>query len=117
MERCWFESSQGCQMTVEKFPLSDRDKFMVKMWNGGSGLPADIAATVHKYGLISKKQREVLEKATRKNVRQNWWSYYNKEGYKDFGPRTGPSYTVREDYDESDYEIGAYELCVGEWGD
>lgn len=104
-------------MTVEKFPLDDRDKFMIKVWKGGVGLPADIAATVDKYGTISLKQRQCLHKATMRLVR-NGPPLGDREEFEKFGFKIQrPSYTVDRDYDDSDYEIGAYELCVGEWGD
>lgn len=45
--------------------LTPEDQRMVKMWLGGGGLAANIAATVNRTGRMSAKQRACLARATR----------------------------------------------------
>lgn len=84
---------------MQRLDFTSRDLWLIKKWAGGMGFTANVAKNVQRQGWISAKQRAVLEKGDKKNKQP--YSY----GY-DGG-----------NYDESDYEIGAYELCVGEWGD
>ena len=86
----------------DKLPINDADRKLIQKWKGGSGITAEIALSVSRQGWISSKQRSVLHKDGQKSRPSGWRRGGNRQ---------------QADYDESDWEIGAYELCVGEWGD
>lgn len=85
---------------VERLPLNKRDKELIKIWAGGTGITAEIAAAAKRQLWISPKQRAIL--------------------HKDGGRKKSKNLYLPDEYSdctEEDYLIGAYELCVGEWGD
>lgn len=87
---------------ADKLPLDDEDRRLIQKWKGGSGITAEIALSASRQGWISSRQRAVLRKDGQQRKPRGWGRGGNRH---------------QADYDESDWEIGAYELCVGEWGD
>jgi hypothetical protein len=83
---------------MEKNRLTKEDFALIKTWKGGMGRATDIATNVAKQGWISTKQRQYLQDCSARLAKRH------SQGFDG-------------DYNEEDYEIGAYELCVGEWGD
>jgi hypothetical protein len=87
---------------TERLPLNKRDKELIKIWAGGTGITAEIAAAAKRQLWISPKQRAILHMdGGRKPKRADY----------------GLGVDEFSGYTEEDYLIGAYELCIGEWGD
>lgn len=75
---------------IKHLELTARDLRLIDLYITGEDFKSEIAASVNKQGWISEKQRAVLE---------------------------GNNRYHQEDYEEEDYEIGAFELCVDGYGD
>lgn len=90
---------------MQRLDFTPRDLWLIKKWAGGMGFAASVAANVQKQGWISAKQRTVLENAGKPKAPRGWG-------------RGGNRQQVDYDFDlGGDFDVGAYELCVGEWGD
>lgn len=81
--------------------LTESDRRDLQKWVNAPGFPGEVAKTVLKQGWMSDRQRAVFMRNAKRP------SY----------PGRRSRSTFPDDYDESDWEIGAFELCVDGWGD
>lgn len=90
----------------QRQPLTDEDRRLIRKWYGGFGFTSEVAKTVREKqkDWISPKQREVLQRDGKPPLVVN-------------GRLRRRRSTHPVDYDESDWEISAFELCVDGWGD